>query len=125
MRKQAVGFTHQPRRAARLPSTSSGPELVEGSSPKFKTHLSSSSAAASEEAKSYAVLYVEPLSEARTPLAECFHTLLEHFHIFDGAGALAGLSLQDGEGALGGFIDGNREPRREKIRLDVIVIQQL
>jgi hypothetical protein len=37
----------------------------------------SSAAAASEEAKAYSFPYVEPLSDARTKLADFFNTLLE------------------------------------------------
>jgi hypothetical protein len=37
----------------------------------------SNKAAASEEAKAYSFPYVEPLSEARTPLADFFSILLD------------------------------------------------
>jgi hypothetical protein len=41
-----------------------------------KTRISPNKAAASEEANRTLGLYGEPLSEARTPLADCFNTLL-------------------------------------------------
>ncbi len=40
------------------------------------TRRSTGAAAASKEAKSYSLLYVEPLNDARTPLADFFNILL-------------------------------------------------
>ncbi len=49
------------------------PEIADGNSMAYRL---SSKAAASEEAKSYPMPYVEPLSEARTMLAGFFNNLL-------------------------------------------------
>ncbi len=42
-----------------------------------------SKAAAREEAKAYFVVYVEPLSDARTPLADFFSILLGALDFFE------------------------------------------
>ncbi len=56
------------------------PCLKSRTSGEYRTGCSerpSSKAAASEEAKSYSLPYVEPLSEARTPLVDFVNSLLD------------------------------------------------
>ena len=65
--------------------------------PAGRSKKPSRKAAASEEAESYSLPYVEPLSDARTLLADFFNTLLGPAHaLLRGSGLKLTFTLQGG-----------------------------